>query len=127
MEPVAIVIVLALLEYFAFGVLVGRARTQYGVDAPAITGHPVFERHFRVHQNTLEQLVIFIPAAWLFGAYVSPLAAAGLGLVFIVGRFVYLRGYVEDPKKRSTGTFITLVAQATLLVGGGIGALLAWL
>jgi hypothetical protein len=80
-----------------------------------------------VHQNTLEQLVIFIPAAWLFGAYVSPLGAAGLGLVFVVGRFVYLRGYVEDPKKRSTGTLITLAAQAILLVGGAIGALLAWL
>jgi uncharacterized membrane protein YecN with MAPEG domain len=127
MEPVAIVIALALLEYFAFGVLVGRARTQYGVEAPAITGHPVFERHFRVHQNTLEQLVIFIPAVWLFGAYVSPRAAAGLGLVFIVGRFVYLRGYVEDPKKRSTGTLITFAAQVILLVGGAIGALFAWL
>jgi uncharacterized MAPEG superfamily protein len=127
MEPVAIVLALALIEYFVFGVLVGRARGQYGVEAPATTGHPVFERYHRVHQNTLEQLAIFVPALWMFGVYVSAPIAALLGLVFVVGRFVYLRGYVEDPKKRSTGTLITLVAQAILLVGGGVGALLAWL
>jgi uncharacterized MAPEG superfamily protein len=127
MEPVAIVLALALIEYFVFGLLVGRARGQYGVEAPATTGHPIFERYHRVHQNTLEQLAIFVPALWMFGVYVSAPIAALLGLVFIVGRFVYLRGYVEDPKKRSTGTFITLIAQAILLVGGGVGALLSWL
>ena len=127
MESVALVLAFALIEYFVFGILVGRARGRYGVEAPATTGHPVFERYHRVHQNTLEQLVIFIPALWMFGVYVSAPVAALLGLVFIAGRFVYLRGYVEDPTKRSTGTFITLVAQASLLVGGAIGALLAWL
>ena len=127
MEPVALVLALALIEYFTFGVLVGRARGTYGVEAPAVTGHPIFERYHRVHQNTLEQLVIFVPALWLFGLYVSAPVAALLGLVFVAGRFVYLRGYVADPKKRSTGTLITLVAQAILLVGGGVGALLAWL
>jgi uncharacterized MAPEG superfamily protein len=116
-----------LLEYFVFGLLVGRARGQYGVEAPATTGHPVFERYHRVHQNTLEQLAIFVPALWMFGIYVSAAIASLLGLVFIAGRFVYLRGYVADPKKRSTGTLITLIAQAILLVGGGVGALLAWL
>jgi glutathione S-transferase len=127
MEPVAIVLALALLEYFAFGILVGRARGQYKVEAPATTGHPIFERYHRVHQNTLEQLAIFVPALWMFGVYVSANVAALLGLVFIAGRFVYLRGYVEDPKKRSTGTLITLFAQAVLLLGGAAGALLAWL
>jgi uncharacterized membrane protein YecN with MAPEG domain len=127
MEPVALVLALALIEYFAFGILVGRARGQYGVEAPATTGHPIFERYHRVHQNTLEQLVIFVPALWMFGVYASAPIAALLGLVFIAGRFVYLRGYVQDPKKRSTGTMITLLAQAVLLVGGAVGALLAWL
>jgi uncharacterized MAPEG superfamily protein len=127
MEPVALVLALALVEYFVFGLLVGRARGQYGVEAPATTGHPVFERYHRVHQNTLEQLAIFVPALWMFGIYVSAAIASLLGLVFIAGRFVYLRGYVADPKKRSTGTLITLIAQAILLVGGGVGALLAWL
>ena len=127
MELVALVLALALIEYFVFGLLVGRARGQYGVEAPATTGHPVFERYHRVHQNTLEQLAIFIPALWMFGFYVSAPIATLLGLVFIAGRVIYLRGYVEDPKKRSTGTLITLFAQAILLLGGGVGALLAWL
>jgi len=65
MEFVAFVIALALLEFAVFGMLVGWARGKYGVAAPAVSGHPVFERYFRVHQNTLEQLVAFVPAMWL--------------------------------------------------------------
>ena len=126
MELVAIVIALALLEFMTFGGLVGRARGRAGIEAPAITGDPIFERYMRVHQNTMENLVVFIPAIWLFGSYVSAEIAALLGLVFIVGRFVYLRGYVEEPRKRSTGTLVTMLAQAVLLIGGGVGAALAW-
>jgi uncharacterized membrane protein YecN with MAPEG domain len=126
MELVAIVIALALLEYLAFGLLVARARATTGIQAPAMTGDPVFERYVRVHQNTLEQLAIFLPAIVLFGSYVSTWVASILGLVFIAGRIVYLRGYVEDPAKRSTGFLIGEVAQVVLLLGGGIGALVAW-
>lgn len=71
MNLVAIVIGLALIEYFVFGLLVGRARQTYGVAAPAMSGHPVFERYMRVHQNTLEQLAVFVPAMVMFGVYVS--------------------------------------------------------
>ena len=52
MEFVAFVIALALLEFAVFGMLVGWARGKYKVAAPAIGGHPVFERYFRAHQNT---------------------------------------------------------------------------
>ena len=127
MELVAIVSVLTLIEYMAFGILVGRARGEHGIKAPAITGNPVFERYMRVHQNTLEQLVVFLPSMWLFGWYVHAPSAALLGLVFLVGRVIYLRGYVEEPSKRSTGVAITAVAQMVLLVGAGIGAVVAWL
>ncbi len=127
MELVAIVSVLTLMEYMAFGILVGRARGEHGVKAPAITGNPVFERYMRVHQNTLEQLVVFLPSMWLFGWYVHAPSAALLGLVFLVGRVIYLRGYVEEPSKRSTGVAITAVAQLVLLAGAGIGAVVAWL
>ena len=127
MELVAIVSVLTLMEYMAFGILVGRARGEHGVKAPAITGNPVFERYMRVHQNTLEQLVVFLPSMWLFGWYVHAPSAALLGLVFLVGRVIYLRGYVEEPSKRSTGVAITAVAQMVLLAGAGIGAVVAWL
>ena len=123
MQLVAIVTVLALVQYFVLGLRVGQARGKYGIEAPAITGHPIFERHFRVHQNTLEQLVLFIPALWLFATYVSAPVAAGLGVLFIIGRFVYARGYVAEPKKRGPGTALTALATMALLVGGLVGAL----
>ncbi len=122
MELVALVTGLAVLQFFVFGLLVGRARGQYKVPAPATTGHPTFERFFRVQQNTLEQLAIFIPGIWLFGTYVSAEIAAGLGVVFLIGRFLYLRGYVADPAKRGTGFLVGMAAQLVLLLGGLIGA-----
>jgi glutathione S-transferase len=125
--PVAIVIGFALLEFFIFGLLVGRARSEYGIEAPATSGHPIFERTFRVHQNTMEQLVIFLPSIWIFGSYVSPLIAAILGLFFIAGRIVYFRGYVREPRERATGVAITSAAQSVLLLGGIVGAVVAWL
>ena len=123
MHLVAIVTVLALVQYFLLGLQVGQARGKFGIEAPAITGHPIFERHFRVHQNTLEQLVMFIPALWLFATYVSASVAAALGVVFIIGRFVYARGYVAEPKKRGPGTVLTALATMVLLLGGLVGAL----
>jgi uncharacterized membrane protein YecN with MAPEG domain len=125
MNLVAIVIGLALIEYFVFGLLVGRARQTYGVPAPAMSGHPIFERYMRVHQNTLEQLAIFVPAMVMFGVYVSGPIGALLGLVWIAGRVLYLRGYVDDPSKRSTGFALTALPQLLLLLGGIVGALLA--
>jgi len=125
MAFVSFVVALALVEYFVFGLLVGQARSTYGVAAPAMSGHPVFDRTMRVHQNTLEQLVIFVPAMYLFAQYVSPGIAGVLGLVFIAGRALYFRGYVEDPKKRSTGFALTAVPQIILLLGSLLGALVA--
>jgi len=100
---VTIVTVLALVQFLTFGILVGRARAKYQVSAPAITGNPVFERYFRVQMNTLELLVILLPAMWLFALQVSANGAAGLGAVYLVGRMIYLRSYVREPKSRSLG------------------------
>ena len=122
MEPVAVVILVALLEYVLFGTLVGRARGKYGVKAPAVHGHEVFERYFRVHYNTLELMVAFVPAMWLFGTYVSPTWAAGLGLVYVIGRIAYLVGYVADPAKREVGFGLSVLPILVLLVGGLWGA-----
>jgi glutathione S-transferase len=122
MEFVAIVSVLAVLEYAYFGILVGRARAQYGVKAPAITGHEVFERYFRVHQNTLEVLVVLMPSMWLFARYVSPTWAAILGVVYLVGRVVYLRSYVADPAKRSAGFGLSMLPVLAMAIGALIGA-----
>lgn len=122
MEPVAVVIVLALLQYVAFGMLVGWARGKYGVKAPAVTGHETFDRYFRVHQNTLELLVAFVPAIWLFGIYVDPTWAALLGLVYLVARVLYLRGYVADPAKREVGFALSVLPVFLLLAGALWGA-----
>jgi|SRR5512139_421060 uncharacterized membrane protein YecN with MAPEG domain len=122
MELVAVVIVLALLEFVAFGALVGRARGRYGVKAPATGGHEIFDRYFRVHYNTMEMLVVFVPAIWLFGLYVSPGWGALLGAVFIVGRILYLRGYVADPSKREFGFGLSVLPVVILLIGALVGA-----
>ncbi len=122
MAPVAVVIIIAVLEYVAFGWLVGRARHRYGVKAPATTGHEVFERYFRVQQNTLETLIVFIPAISLFAIYVNPNWAAWIGLVYVVGRILYLRAYVADPAKRSVGFTLSALPILVLLVGALLGA-----
>jgi glutathione S-transferase len=122
MEYLALVSGLALVEYFAFGILVGHARGKYGVKAPAITGHEIFERYFRVQQNTLELLVVMLPAMWLFATYVSPAWAAALGLVYCIGRLLYLRSYVADPGSRSAGFGLSALPTLVMLIGAIIGA-----
>ena len=122
MEIVAVVIVLALLEFVVFGMLVGRARGRYGVNAPAVSGHEVFDRYFRVHYNTMEMLVTFVPSIWLFGLYVSPKWGAALGVVYLVGRIVYLRSYVANPRKREIGFGLSALPIVVLLLGALWGA-----
>lgn len=122
MQPVALVILLALAEFVALGILVGRARGKYGVKAPATTGHEVFERWFRVHYNTMELLVVFVPSIWLFGLYVSPKIGAALGAVYLVGRVMYVRSYVRDPAARGGGFGLSMLPTLVLLVGAAIGA-----
>ncbi|MGH8136874.1 MAG: MAPEG family protein [Steroidobacteraceae bacterium] len=122
MPWVHIVIGLALVEFLYFGFRVGRARVRYNVPAPATAGNEIFERYFRVQMNTLEQLVLFIPSILMFAHYVSPLVAAGLGLVFIIGRLLYLSAYVKDPRKREMGFSLSIAPTAILLLGALIGA-----
>ena len=121
MELVYLTIVLALLEYVVMGALVGRARGKYAIHAPAMTGHPEFERTNRVHVNTLENLIIFIPAVWLFAAYVSVRWAALLGFVFVAARAVYAVGYLKAAEKRSIGAGVTGIVDIVLVVGALIG------
>jgi uncharacterized MAPEG superfamily protein len=118
MELVFAVILLALLEYLVFGGLVGRARGRYGVKAPATTGHPQFERAYRVHQNTLEALIVFVPAVWIYGLYVSAKWGAAIGLLFIVARAIYAVGYLRDPEKRGPGAGLTFLINGVLLIWG---------
>ncbi|HVS24193.1 MAG TPA: MAPEG family protein [Gammaproteobacteria bacterium] len=127
MELVVIVILVALLEYMVFAGLVGRARAKYGVRAPATTGNPEFERTYRVHQNTLESLIVFLPAVLAFGCYVSPRWAAGIGVLFIVARAIYAIGYLQAAEKRFPGAGLTVLVNFVLVVGGLIGLVRAML
>ena len=121
MELVYLTIVLALLEYIVMGALVGRARAKHGIRAPAMTGHPDFERANRAHVNTLENLIIFIPAVWIFATYVSVRWAAGLGFVFVVARALYAVGYLKAADKRGIGAGMTGIVDIVLVVGALVG------
>lgn len=125
MPFVAIVTVVALLQFFWLSLQVGFARTRYGVAAPATSGNEIFERHFRVHMNTQEQLVMFLPALWIFAAYISPLWAAALGVVFILGRAIYAISYVRDPKTRSLGFGLSVFPVLVMLIGIAVWAIRA--
>ena len=113
----ALITVLSLLVYFATMALVGRARSKYKIIAPAVTGNVDFERVFRVQQNTLESLIMHLPALWLFAIYVSDLWAAALGAAWIAGRILYTQGYIVEAKKRGTGMMISFLATMALLLG----------
>ena len=120
MHPlVALVTVVALMLFLWQGLRVGSARSRYGVEAPATTGHPDFERHFRVHANTLEGLMIFLPSLWLFAIYLNDWIAAGLGVVWIIGRIVYTIGYTQQASRRGLGFGIQALAGLALLLGAG--------
>jgi hypothetical protein len=125
MAYVDIVTALALLQFIAFGIQVGRARGRFGVKAPAIAGSEPFERYFRVQQNTLESLVVFVPSLFLFSRYFNPLWAAALGGVYLVGRQLYAAAYVKDPAKRGPGYALTMLPVIVLIVGGLLGAVLS--
>jgi len=125
MDMVYAVIGLAVLQFFIFGGFVGRARVKTGLEAPAVTGDPMFERYYRVHYNTMEQLVVFIPSMVLFGTYISASVAAILGIIFVIGRAMYFRAYIVDPSKRGASFGLSMLPMLILLLGGFGGAVWA--
>jgi glutathione S-transferase len=120
----ALVTLLAVLLYLITGVRVALARRRFGVVAPATTGQPDFERAFRAQMNTLEWMPVFLPSLWLFAVYVGDAGAAGLGLVWIVGRALYVAGYSRAAEKRRLGFMVQMLAACALWVGA-LGVL-AW-
>ncbi len=125
MQYVYLMTLLILLEYLVIGYLVSKARTRLKVWAPAVTGHPEFERYFRVQQNTIEQLVVVLPAMWIFGLTLNPLWAALLGLVFVLARAAYAYGYIKTGGGRHHGFMFGMYSTIALLVGASVGTLKA--
>jgi glutathione S-transferase len=125
MQLVHLVIGLALAQFIFFLFAVGKARGTYKVSAPATTGNEIFERYFRVQMNTLELLVVFVPSILFFGQYFGGYIAAGLGVVYLIGRLIYFTSYVKDPKSRSIGYGLSVLPVMIFVVGTIVGAIRA--
>jgi len=110
-----LVIVLALLQFIYFATLVAKARRIYAIKAPAISGHEVFERHFRVQMNTLEMLVLFVPALWMATKYWPTEYMAVIGAVYLIGRQLYSAAYVKDPTSRGLGFMLSFIPIVILI------------
>jgi glutathione S-transferase len=118
-----LVTILALILYAATGANAGRMRGRHKIEAPSVTGPPEFERAFRIQQNTLEQLALFLPALWLFVLFVSPLWGGVIGLVWVGGRVLYAVSYQRDPAARGPGFAIAGISSVVLLLGALVGAI----
>lgn len=122
----AAVTILAVILYIYMGIRVGQARGKYSIEAPAMTGHPDFERAVRIHLNTMEFMVTFLPALWLaalyFGGWIPPL----LGLIWVIGRVIYMLGYSTAANKRSLGFGIQGLATIILLILAIVGVVQAF-
>ena len=121
MDYVTLVAMLALVQFVYFGFAVGRARSRHDVEAPAIIGDEQFERFFRAHQNTLEQLIVFVPAIFAAGYFANALLAVACGVVYLVARSWYFRAYIADPGRRGPGMLLTMAANAVLVIAAVVG------
>ena len=123
---VGLVTLLAVFFYFYTGIAVAQARGKSGIKAPAMTGDPVFERTVRVQANTLEWLPIFLVSLWMFPTtWLGAWLPAVIGIVWIVGRFMYMQGYIADAEKRSMGFLVQGIAVAVLFVGSLVGVIMS--
>lgn len=122
----SIVTVIALLVYFLTTINVGRTRFKYKVLPPATSGDPNFERALRVQQNTLEQMIIFLPLLWLFCFYINPIWGAGIGGFWVVGRILYALGYYQAAEKRMIGFAISSLCNLALFAGSVAGIILVF-
>ncbi|GGE17351.1 membrane protein [Polymorphobacter glacialis] len=118
-------IILAVLVYFGLGFVAAKARVTWNVPAPMPSGHVEYDKRFRVHMNTLEQLALFLPAMFLAAPVLGDAIAGGLGLVWSIGRLVYARAYYADAAKRGPGFGLTFLPTLVLLVSAAYAAVRA--
>lgn len=121
----ALTLVAALLIYFAFSVIVGRARSTWNVPAPQASGHPEFDKRYRVQMNTLEQLALFVPGVILCAPVEGDGFTASFAAIWCVGRILFAWGYYKDPAKRGPGFALTLLPGLVLVLAGAHGAIAA--
>jgi len=114
MKFTALVTLAAVVQTFLLSARVGAARGKLGIEAPATSGKPEFDKAFRIHMNTVEQLVLFIPMLWLAARVIGDVWAPAVGAIWIVGRVVYASGYRNDIAKRGPGMLMTVFSTAVL-------------
>lgn len=124
MHYVEIVAMLVVVQYLFFIYQVGRARGRYGVKAPAVTGHEIFERAYRVQMNSLELMVALLPSLFVAARFWPAEWVAGIGAVYVVGRFIYWRAYVSAPASRGLGFGLSMLPVMALLALSLAGAVL---
>ena len=117
-----LVTLLALVVYLGTLVYCGRMRSRHRIMAPATSGHPAYERAFRIQQNTLEQLVAFVPSLWLFSLLVNPRIGAIPGAIWVLGRVVYAVSYARAPERRGPGFIVAFIVLIVLLAGALVKA-----
>jgi glutathione S-transferase len=115
---------LAIALYMGFVFQTGRMRRKHGIAAPAIAGHPEYERAYRIQMNTLEQLVPFLPMLWLFAILLDGEWAGGLGLLWVAARLHYALSYAREPAARGPGMIVTILVTVALMLGVAWGLIL---
>lgn len=123
----ALVVLLAVLLQFGTLFAVGRARGKYGIKAPATSGHPAFERAYRVQMNTLEAVLLFLPTLWVAAHYGFGGWAGLAGLVWFVGRVWYALAYLQDAARRGGGFVLGMLGWAAVLLMASVGLVRALL
>jgi glutathione S-transferase len=103
---------------------VGRARGKYKIAAPSMEGPLAFQSVMRVQVNTVEQMVLFLPALWMCAYFLDDRWAALGGVAWIIGRIVYALGYYKDPARREIGFVINALATLGLMLGAAAGLIL---
>lgn len=111
----------ALLVYYFTLFKAGMARVRFKVVPPSHSGPPEYERRVRVHQNTLEHLVLFLPGLWLFSFAVDPIWGAGIGVLWPIGRILYALGYYREADRRRMGLYMSMPPIYIYVLGTIIG------
>jgi glutathione S-transferase len=117
----SLVTLLVCLLMLATGINVGRARVRYGIKAPAISGHEMFERAYRVQMNTLENAATVLPVLWVNAVFISDRGAAALGVLWLISRIWYALAYQNEPSKRGPAFVLSMVAFGLLWLASAFG------
>ena len=115
----------AVLLMFATSVNVGKARVKYKIAAPAITGHEIFDRAYRVQMNTLEAAAMLLPTLWVYALFIDDISAFIIGMIWLVGRIWYAIAYQINPAKRGPGFGIGFLAFAALFLAATVKIMMA--